>query len=537
MKRERENETTIDGILKQSMDSEVPPEVERRLRQHLSTFRERLESRPAKRRGLWRMFSWPRLALAGGTGLALLVVLMLVLLSGSDPAAKLYAAAMEALKTVRTIHITGWQSSIRKGHSSILDEPVKPGKRYEVEIWEWTGQDGRHRRYERLGPKTFWDDGERCYEYHKHTDTLYVGKSKRSNIPKLRRMAEFLKTFSKPGVRKTNLGQRTIGERLATGTRLEEAKSRRGEWWIDVHTHLPLVTVGYQWKDGVWTPVHKSTLTYDEKVPVAISHFTPPEAKQTHYDWEIDPRFEKWHLHLRRLAARYHNEPLPEKLALVPYENHERMEAYSAGLPGISGYWVWPIRGTLLDYLRQGTWVPRGLLRVPPAIGEVRLNHDLVIKSGVSERERQEFVLDFLGLEVVEATEERTVWVAHYDGRKLKPWRDVKAPVSSEGARAIGPGMVITWGANSMRDLFNGLVYWQDYNLTARGLLIVDETGLSTKARDPQSIAVSIESPCWVGGRETLEIAKRWFAEEFGVTFTEETRPVTVYVVRRQADR
>jgi len=33
------------------------------------------------------------------------------------------------------------------------------------------------------------------------------------------------------------------------------------------------------------------------------------------------------------------------------------------------------------------------------------------------------------------------------------------------------------------------------------------------------------------------ERAKRWFRDQFGVTFTEETRPMTVYVVRRAADR
>jgi hypothetical protein len=31
-----------------------------------------------------------------------------------------------------------------------------------------------------------------------------------------------------------------------------------------------------------------------------------------------------------------------------------------------------------------------------------------------------------------------------------------------------------------------------------------------------------------------IEIARRWFEEQFGVTFTEELRPMTVYVVRRR---
>ena len=80
------------------------------------------------------------------------------------------------------------------------------------------------------------------------------------------------------------------------------------------------------------------------------------------------------------------------------------------------------------------------------------------------------------------------------------------------------------------------LEYWQDYNLTANKIIIVDETGLPT---DPsfgsasEKSAVSSESPYW-GGEESIEIAKKWFKEQFGITFSEEIRPMTVYVVRKR---
>jgi len=41
------------------------------------------------------------------------------------------------------------------------------------------------------------------------------------------------------------------------------------------------------------------------------------------------------------------------------------------------------------------------------------------------------------------------------------------------------------------------------------------------------------ESP-YFGGREALPIAKKWFAEQVGVTFTEEVREQKVHVVRRR---
>ena len=66
-------------------------------------------------------------------------------------------------------------------------------------------------------------------------------------------------------------------------------------------------------------------------------------------------------------------------------------------------------------------------------------------------------------------------------------------------------------------------------------LWIVDETGLRAtppRGADWASVAVSSESPTWAG-EGGLEMARKWFADEFGVTFAEETRPVTVHVISK----
>jgi hypothetical protein len=56
-------------------------------------------------------------------------------------------------------------------------------------------------------------------------------------------------------------------------------------------------------------------------------------------------------------------------------------------------------------------------------------------------------------------------------------------------------------------------------------LKILDETGI------PGDKPVSSERPSWsrTGG---VEMAREWLREQFGVTFAEDVRPVTVYVVR-----
>jgi hypothetical protein len=202
-------------------------------------------------------------------------------------------------------------------------------------------------------------------------------------------------------------------------------------------------------------------------------------------------------------------------------------------MPGIDSHVVWPIGGTLDPFVRAGGWVPRGALRVAKDLREMPVNFDLVVKSDTSIKEQIEFVLDYLHLEVAEVVEERTVWVAHYDGRILKPWREVKAPVPNEEHKPLAPGMAGTWGGSTMKELFDGFVWWQDMDLAARGIIIVDETGLPEKDSEGRRANASCDSPYW-GGGASIEMAKRWFEEQFGVTFSEETREMTVYVIRRK---
>jgi hypothetical protein len=229
-------------------------------------------------------------------------------------------------------------------------------------------------------------------------------------------------------------------------------------------------------------------------------------------------------------------------MELVPRELGESggaFEAYSFGkLPGIATHVVRPLGGippmksaTLRDHLHAFWWESPGTLRVPPEVAKMKLNHDLVLQSDVPTREQLTFLLNALGLELVEVTEPRTVWVARYDGRKLKDWREVKAPVPNPQNKPIHPGMAGSFGRTTMADLFRGLMYYQDLELTAKQVRIIDETGLSAAPPGAEPPAVASESP-YFGGPEALPLATQWFAEQFGVTFTEEVRPQTVNVVR-----
>ncbi|MCK4785498.1 MAG: hypothetical protein KAV87_17225, partial [Desulfobacteraceae bacterium] len=336
----------------------------------------------------------------------------------------------------------------------------------------------------------------------------------------------------------TDLGTRLIGNRQANGLRVERDNKRK-DIWLDSQTNLMSESNSYIFEEGQWIQWRHGVFTYNQNIPVDIRAYVPPETAKKEYSWRIAPRFEKWHLHLRKIAAYYQQHPLPETMELLPRKSDEKMDAYAPGrLPDITNttrLWVLPIQSSLGDFLRRN-FQSRGSLRIPEDLQEIKLNHDLITSNKFTQRQRVDFVLDALGLEIVETTENRKVWVAHYDGRLLKPWRTVKAPVPRGDARATGQGMASGWGAYSMKQLFDNFAYWQDLALTADRIIIVDETGLPfepVKGQPPESVAVSSESAYW-GGEESIEIAKKWFKEQFGVTFSEEIRPMTVYVIRKR---
>ena len=177
------------------------------------------------------------------------------------------------------------------------------------------------------------------------------------------------------------------------------------------------------------------------------------------------------------------------------------------------------------------------MLRVPEDLQKIQLNYDFTGKNDHTWWDGStDLVLDDMRLEIMEVNEPRKVWIAHYDGRPLKPWQEVKAPVARGNARHIEPGM--NWRSNPepMINLFEGFNYFQNYDLNANGIIIIDETGLPTTPVEDQSdesVAVSSESPYWRGD-ESIEMARKWFEDQFGVTFAEEIRPMTIHVVRRR---
>jgi hypothetical protein len=130
---------------------------------------------------------------------------------------------------------------------------------------------------------------------------------------------------------------------------------------------------------------------------------------------------------------------------------------------------------------------------------------------------------------VIEEGESRNVLVARYDGRPLRNFKDVKAPLRYDPDSKSKVGMTNSSARAGipMMNLLNGLVIDQNRDIKddSKKLIIVNETGIEGN--------ISSERAFWPGD-EGLKLAKDWFEQHFGVTFTEETRKMKTYVITKR---
>jgi hypothetical protein len=254
----------------------------------------------------------------------------------------------------------------------------------------------------------------------------------------------------------------------------------------------------------------------------------------TFWDWnpKLDkPRYKNWERHLSELGEYYKTRPLPDTMELLKHDKKEEYAARMHKIPGAEGYLVELFNRPLKDYACFYHFPESaGRLRMEGEISDIELGHDLIYKEGVDQQQRIRWLLGQFGLEVVEVNEPRTVWIARHDGRELKDYKEVRAPVPCDASGKMKTGMMWT-GSNGGFDfdyLFTHYMWWQNKDYRADCAIIIDETGITGP--------VSCEGPNWEGP-EAPALARKWFKEEMGVTFTEETRTITAYVIRHNRQR
>jgi len=243
---------------------------------------------------------------------------------------------------------------------------------------------------------------------------------------------------------------------------------------------------------------------------------------------------------LKEISDYYQTHPLPERMELLERPNNESI--YLMGVPNTvpnhEDYKFhpinYPISGLVTSLTYNGDIRPYDIvpIRIEDNAAEQKLLADLIYKDGITHRQRAEYVLGQFDMElIVEDGESRQVLVARYNGQKLKPQQQVKAPLRYDSSKKSKVGMTQSSASAGipMRQLLDGLVRDQNRDIKddSKKLIIVNETRIEGN--------ISSERAFWPGD-EGLRLAKKWFEEHFGVTFTEETRTMKTYVIRTRKE-
>jgi len=279
---------------------------------------------------------------------------------------------------------------------------------------------------------------------------------------------------------------------------------------------------------------NKARLTVEQINDILEVNIKKDEIFKHYTFWDWNPEFEKpkyknWERHLEELSEYYKTHPLPETMELIEHKKKAEYAAHRTKMPGIEDYRAEPFNNPLKYYAcSYGSHEAVGRVRLQGDIPDIQLSHDLVYRKDIPPQEMIRFLLNHFGLEIVEVSEPRTVWIARHDGRELKDPEQVRAPVPRDAGGKIKTGMKSSSAGPGFGFgyLFGDFMRWQNKDYEADCIIIVDETGITGP--------ISCEGPNWEGP-EAPEMARKWFKNEMGVDFTEETRTLKTYIVRRRA--
>ena len=476
----------------------------------------------------------------------------------------LYAQAVSALRAVDTVHVTGWTSRVVRKWPLEDATAEPPARRYAVDAWYWT-DGGQSRSHQAVGPVVLTEAGDTLTEYQKDADLTFISKGRGEDpVLECTSLAGYLESLKTEGVPAESLGERTVDGRRQTGVRLRHDDGEE-EFWFDAETRLP---AEFGFRSGADAPDDgfRVTFAYDQPVPAAVSSYVPPETTQVRYGGRHEDALAAWERHVQDLGreadARGGSPTIVPRAGDRRYVVHQRITKTPGGrhlvVPlDVDQHRRMSVKGFLDSRVtrRGGDRAPE-MFRVEDGLLYVEFERaDLVCDAETPWREWTAAALETLGLELAEEQVERTVWIARHDGRELPAWRTVRPPkpyvveggVEKKGVVRTGVGHRLK--PVTMRTLFRDFNRQQNSQYEGVSPIIVDETGLPApppwkrsehgtwreyaEAVDYDQYLVATDSPYFAGDGST-EMARQWFAEKFGITFTEETRTSTVYVVRKK---
>lgn len=478
----------------------------------------------------------------------------------------LYARALEALGNARTVHVTGWTTQIVRKWPLEHPQPAGKTEQQPVDAWYWREDDGTSRSYEKFGPVIQVRDGGSLREYQEDVNLLFVAEGMpKDNLEKFSTLAEYLRALKLKGLEKEDLGTRTEDGRTLRGLKVIR-RFRTEEYWFDADTDLPMTFTRSQVEEDGTTVGFELHFAYDGSVPMAVAEYTPPETDNIRYGGNDQHVQLVWLRHVQEIGRRLEEQPIEGPVAVLPRERRQTFSLqYEMRTPD-GKYQVVPLDLdqyfplTVKNFINLRVATSEGdtayeSWRIPEELLEEEFpRSDLVYVDGTPWQEWVQYALNTIGLEYVDRVEQRKFWIAHHDGRRLKPWRMVHPPVpyivegGVEKKGVVRPGIGHQLSPATMYRLLMDFNCIQNHEFRADNPIIIDETGLPRPPRwdreqypDPAQFReqvmdkfyVATDSP-WFAGVESRQMARDWFKKEFGVTFTEETRPLTIHALRRK---
>ena len=434
-------------------------------------------------------------------------------------------------------------------------------ERHDVEMWFWRNVHGTAMGYEECGPVVKLQVNDSVKEYQEDVDLLYLAEGRNSrSADDFVTLASYLRDLD--GANQDDLGTKTVDGKTRKGVRVSE-HGRVSEYWFDAVSNLPVTFSRKQVGDQ--TGGFELRFTYDEQVPADIVSYTPPKASHVRYGGQHENVSLAWKQHVQDLWQK--ETPVDGGIRVVKREGRQSFEHQWLLQTPDEKYWVAPIdrdqyepmnidhfirllvanRGENCD---AHTWRVEG-----EGLLEIEFPRcDLICSNDIPWQEWVEFFLNEHGLEYTDVVEQRTHWVAQHDGRSLKSWRRVKPPepyLVRNGKPQVGvvrTGIGQTGSPKTLVNLFDSFNITQNKSYEATHPVIVNETGLpEAPAWDPgkyprhvqyhnevvKEFLVASDSP-YFDGEKGQKMARDWYESEFGITFKEEIRPMTIHVIRKK---
>jgi len=238
-----------------------------------------------------------------------------------------------------------------------------------------------------------------------------------------------------------------------------------------------------------------------------------------------DPHVIKQQAYIKRLSEQYKANPL-EPGQMVFNECKLKEIAYLGPVPDVKDHYFYVFNTDLHKFLKgyksKGQAGRVNRIQIADGVKNPTLKHEIIFNSpkGFLHDECREFVMSEFGLEAIESQATETVLIAEYDGGERKDYRDIRCPAVGGSTSTPGAMSYISSGDIRLRSVFDSLAQDQE-------MMVVNNTGIEDKTIVTQEVANFKTA-------KGMELAEKWYKDNFGITFRKEQRCMPVWVIQKK---